>query len=627
MPRRGRPRPHPARRPERRRCRVPGCPEGRRLMAAQRLHVADGPEDVRVAVEQPGGVAQRVLADVAALDDEGLVLAARELAGTISTAEAHLAALVAEIERRRIHERWECTTIGRYASWHLQLAPQRAHRLAHLGTNMSRLPAMAEAVCDGTLSVDKAQAVARAAGPSTEKALVDLAVQSTTAQTQRLCGRWRRHQEANPDLRDDPVDHAPSDQHPDRGYRPTVIVDHDDDGVTIRARFDHVDGAYVLTALDRSTHEVRAERRDAVPVAGVPTEGRPADPSEVPLERLTPAQWRAEGLLRMARHTTDIEPRRGLPNGFDTQAVLHIGVDDVLDPVDQRPDAADPAHHRPDMSHALHPPSSPPPTPSAEGGPGLEGASPTPGEPPEPGQASGASPRSSPPPRSPGTGPTPAAHPAPPSSPEQMAAPGSAHTANLPELEPFGVSVRRDLARFLACDAGLLTVIDDPHGEPLMLGPRSSVIPLAVRRQMAIRDRVCRWPGCASPILEAHHRQHRSRAGGHELENLVGLCRAHHRTVHEHDVRITAHADGALRFHRSDGCEITTGPAGEGAATPPSPADVAPEELFGRHVARGADPVEPARHPRWMGDPLRLVEAVDVLVANRQRHLARIQPT
>ena len=136
-------------------------------------------ERAAVVPSQRGGVAAALLAGVSALDDEALTVRARELAGEISAATANLAAVLAEVERREIHARWECRTIERFAGWHCQLSWPRAHSLAAVGRAMAELPAMAEAVADGTLSFDKARCVATSGETSTEGALVQMAVHAT----------------------------------------------------------------------------------------------------------------------------------------------------------------------------------------------------------------------------------------------------------------------------------------------------------------------------------------------------------------------------------------------------------------------------------------------------------------
>ena len=116
---------------------------------------------------------------------------ARELAGEISAAEANLAAVLAEVERRGIHSAWECRDVERFAGWHLQYAPGRARALVEVGRAMETLPVVAEAVADGTLSAStRPRASCRVAAPETERALVDMALHATTAQTQRICGKW-----------------------------------------------------------------------------------------------------------------------------------------------------------------------------------------------------------------------------------------------------------------------------------------------------------------------------------------------------------------------------------------------------------------------------------------------------
>jgi hypothetical protein len=187
------------------------------------------------------------------MGDDALTVRARELAGEISAAEANLAAVLAEIERREIHSQWECRNIERFAGWHLQQSPSRARGLADVGRAMAELPVLAEAVADGTLGFDKARSIARVAAPDTESALVELALHATTAQTQRICGKWRKTE-----ARDSPdPDGQPADGHP------TVMVIKGDDGITLTIRFDHVRGELVLASIEAEARAVRAERADA----------------------------------------------------------------------------------------------------------------------------------------------------------------------------------------------------------------------------------------------------------------------------------------------------------------------------------------------------------------------------
>lgn len=68
-------------------------------------------------------------------------------------------------------------------------------------------------------------------------------------------------------------------------------------------------------------------------------------------------------------------------------------------------------------------------------------------------------------------------------------------------------------------------------------GPDRSTIPPSVRRAVLARDgHRCAAPGCRSRrFLEIHHVRPRSRGGGHDPANLVTLCSACHRLVHEKD--------------------------------------------------------------------------------------------
>lgn len=53
-------------------------------------------------------------------------------------------------------------------------------------------------------------------------------------------------------------------------------------------------------------------------------------------------------------------------------------------------------------------------------------------------------------------------------------------------------------------------------------------------RALAIRDGGCQFPGCCETrFVEGHHIKHWAHGGDTKLENLVTLCRYHHRELHK----------------------------------------------------------------------------------------------
>jgi hypothetical protein len=121
------------------------------------------------------------------------------------------------------------------------------------------------------------------------------------------------------------------------------------------------------------------------------------------------------------------------------------------------------------------------------------------------------------------------------------------------ELED-GPSLAVETVRRLACDASIVSVVENERGEPLDVGRKTRSIPPAIRRALNARDRGCRFPGCSNTrYVDAHHIHHWAHGGETKLSNLVQLCRFHHRQVHEGRVVAQHLDDGALRFVRPDG--------------------------------------------------------------------------
>jgi len=103
------------------------------------------------------------------------------------------------------------------------------------------------------------------------------------------------------------------------------------------------------------------------------------------------------------------------------------------------------------------------------------------------------------------------------------------HPANLD-----GQWLTPSAARRMACDAGLLIVEEDEAGNVLNIGRKSRTIPAAMSRALAIRDNGCQFPGCCeSRYTEGHHIKHWADGGETKLDNLVTLCRYHHRELHK----------------------------------------------------------------------------------------------
>ena len=135
-----------------------------------------------------------------------------------------------------------------------------------------------------------------------------------------------------------------------------------------------------------------------------------------------------------------------------------------------------------------------------------------------------------------------------------MTGPGECALADGPGIAP-------ETARRLACDSSLVTLVER-DGEPLSVGRRSRSVPSSIRRALIARDGRCQFPGCERRrFVDAHHIRHWARGGETSLDNLVLLCRHHHRLVHEAGFSVSLDGDGRRRFADPDGRVISPSPA------------------------------------------------------------------
>jgi hypothetical protein len=102
---------------------------------------------------------------------------------------------------------------------------------------------------------------------------------------------------------------------------------------------------------------------------------------------------------------------------------------------------------------------------------------------------------------------------------------------------------------------------EKPDGEALNIGRKSRSIPPAMRRALQRRHDGCRFPGCScNRFVDAHHIRHWADGGETNLDNLVLLCRRHHRLVHEGGFGVCRNQEGAIEFTYPDGRVMETGP-------------------------------------------------------------------
>jgi 5-methylcytosine-specific restriction protein A len=97
--------------------------------------------------------------------------------------------------------------------------------------------------------------------------------------------------------------------------------------------------------------------------------------------------------------------------------------------------------------------------------------------------------------------------------------------------------------RRLACTAELIPLVLGSKSEPLDVGHIHRHATRYQRAALNERDHGCAHPGCTTPAKHCapHHIEHWINGGPTNLNNLVLLCRTHHRMIH--------HAGWTVRIH------------------------------------------------------------------------------
>ena len=486
-------------------------------------------EEHRAAVLRRRDEAERLGDDIA------------ELSARIQAATYELLVMIRAFDER---EGWSgFKSCAHWLNWRTGLALGAAREKVRVARALGDLPLLSDAMRRGQISYSKVRALTRVATPENERRLLDFAECAPASYVERLARAWRRV-----DLQAEAADEQ---QRHERRRLTTWI---DDDGmVVIRGRLSPEVGAVVRRALEAAGDRLRT---DVSPEAAAETSfgQRQAD---------------ALGLVAESALAADLD--RGTA-GDRYQVVLHVEADALR--IDQAECASRvPAETLPNDARADEEVRGERPrgagvsaetrrtdtaAVSAEtdapeaGGPATD----VPAETPRieiadvPAETYGDDA-----PRALVAGPmeVPAK--------EQPDAAGTAVSASrIPRMtghaaieDADGLRASTETARRLACDAGAVVMRHGVDGSVLDVGRKTRTIPPALRRALQARDHQCRFPGCNARRCDAHHVRHWADGGPTRLDNLVLLCRRHHRAVHEEGFTVRVGNGGEAEFCWPDG--------------------------------------------------------------------------
>lgn len=169
-----------------------------------------------------------------------------------------------------------------------------------------------------------------------------------------------------------------------------------------------------------------------------------------------------------------------------------------------------------------------------------------------------------------------------------------------------GEPLEAEPARRRCCDASLVRIVES-DGQPLSVGRKTRAIPPALQRALRSRDRGCRFPGCTNRRwVDAHHIDHWGHGGPTNLDNLVQLCRHHHRLLHEGGFTVERGPASQLIFRRPDGRRLPS---------IPKPRRGDPDCPANDNARHGLRVTPTTSVPNWYGDRLILAAAVDAVLA------------
>jgi hypothetical protein len=134
------------------------------------------------------------------------------------------------------------------------------------------------------------------------------------------------------------------------------------------------------------------------------------------------------------------------------------------------------------------------------------------------------------------------------------------HDATLCETDS-GVPIPVEVARRLACEAGIIPVVLDGRGVVLDEGRAKRLATFEQRVAIEAMQSTCSHPDCRVTIDDCriHHLDLWSRGGRTDLDEMAPLCETHHHLVHEGGWTLTMTPDRVATWIRPDGQVYWTG--------------------------------------------------------------------
>ena len=426
--------------------------------------------------------------------DEALREALATLSAHIHAATYRLIALIGEMEKRAAWFESGVLTCAHWLSWQCGINLGAAREKVRVAKALEHLPHIRERFATGALSYSKVRALTRIATPENELTLLEYAKYGSASQVERIVRAYRGV------IQREERDIASRDGTANARYEAREVdVSYEEDGsMLIRVRLPPENGSRVMAALNDIVAVMHKESRAAEERVQTAADVLPSEemvPSDNLAVRPGPAMVEATiGEQTSSNTLTDVPAERAtaVPAGV-------YGLKDPSYPVVPYAARQADALLRMVESHFAHEER------SSSGGDRHQIV-------------------------------------------VHVDAAVLKHPANAGACTVDGQAwISGTTARRLACDAGIVRLVQNSRGEPLDLGRKTRSISPALNRALAARNESCQFPGCTHRYhLDAHHVQHWAEGGPTTLDNLVRLCHYHHVLVHEggFDVRAVPAKEG-----------------------------------------------------------------------------------